>query len=189
MLKQLTLGVFCLVAACTRREAPAEPVALATEAASAQAALGAGGSGWAVSADGRVRIVGRGVDAVHDHGGPPARIGSAGFEIHNGRDTPLRVSVQDVEWLIGSSCQPPLQVKAHPAFAEFRRGNVREAAGRSLTVPAKSKLDVEVGYAWQEAYLVSCDRFATRVHFNVEGERIAAVAEHRLVRRTALRRP
>jgi hypothetical protein len=188
VLARLTLGVCCLVAACTRREAQ-EPVARAAEATSAEAALGVGGSGWAVSTDGRVRILGRGVDAVHNHNGPPAHIGSAGFEIHNGRETPLRISVRDIEWLIGSGCQPPLQIKAHPAFAELRRGSVKERAGQSVTVPAKSKLDVEVGYAWQEAYMVYCDRFATRVHFNVEDERIAAVAEHRVVRRTALRRP
>jgi hypothetical protein len=126
---------------------------------------------------------------VHDHGGPPARIGSAGFEIHNDRNSELRISVRDIEWLVGSGCRAPLEVKAHPVFAELRRGSFDEHAGKSLTVPANSKLKVEVGYAWQEAYMVHCDRFATRVHFDVAGEPLTAIAEHRVVRRTALRKP
>jgi hypothetical protein len=153
-----------------------------------------GGWGWVVSADGRVRILGRGKDAVHNHGGPPAYIGSAAFQIHNERDTPLRISVDDIEWLAGSGCPPPLEVKAlevkaRPAFAELRRGDSDQHLSQSLTVPAKSKLDLEVGYASQEAYMVSCNRFATRVYFNIEGERIGAIAEHRVTRRTPVRRP
>jgi len=196
LLSRLTLGMSFLLTACTRREAPATSVtpAPATPAAarSAATAEGAGGWGGAVSADGRVRLLGRGEDAVHEHGGPPAHIGSAAFEIDNERDAPLRVSVDDIEWLVGSGCPPSpevtaLKVKAHPAFAELRGSDQRPS--QSLTVPAKSKLQLEVGYAWQEAYMVSCDRFATRVHFNVNGERISAIAEHRVTRRTALKRP
>lgn len=189
MLERLALGACWFVAgACARHEAPVRPDAQAPSVASSKVAEGAGGSDWAVSADGRVRLLGHGENAVHDHGGPPAHIGSAGFEIHNDRDAPLRVSVRDIEWLVGSRCGP-LEVKAHPAFAELRRGSFDEKAGHSLTVPAKSKLDLEVGYAWQEAYMVYCDRFATRVYFDIGGERITAIAEHRVVRRTALRRP
>ena len=55
---------------------------------------------------------------------------------------------------------------------------------QSVTVAAKSKLELEVGYSPQEAYMVSCDRFATRVHFDVDGEPIVALAEHRVTRRT-----
>jgi hypothetical protein len=189
------------MSACTRGEAPTPPTVPPSNVAPTASftppsnvapsgsAKAREGSTSAVSADGRVSILGRGEYAVHDHGGPPAHIGSASFEVHNQRERPLRVSVRDIEWLVGSGCNPPRAVAAHPALGELRLGRGGQGVGASVTVPTKSKVDIEVGYAWQEAYMTFCDRFATRVIFDVEGEAIPALAEHHVVRRTPLSRP
>jgi hypothetical protein len=202
MLKWLFVSSCCsIAAACARSDGPTPPavrtesVALghaAAEPASAapsRAPESLGGSTWVASADGRVRILGHGRSVVHDHGGPPAFVGSAGFEIDNQRAAAVQVSVRDIAWLVGSRCQPDAEVEAHPALGELRRANSTESAGASLLVPPRSRLVVEVGYAVQEAYMTSCERFATRVTFDVAGEALTAVAEHLVTRRTPLRRP
>jgi len=142
-----------------------------------------------VSGDGLVSLVGKGERAVHNHPGPPAHIGSAEFEVRNGRARPVVLSVKSIDWLVGRACAAP-SVEGHPAFAEIRRkGSVNaQGAVKTWTVPANTTVELEVGYALQEAYMNFCDVFVTRVHFDIDGEELSAAAEHEVVRRTPRRR-
>jgi hypothetical protein len=113
----------------------------------------------------------------HEHGGDAARIGSATFIAHNPHARPLRLRVRSIEYLDDSQCNLPSEVRARPKPAP---DNPTELA------PGQSEL--VIGFAAQGAYQVHCDRFATRVTFEVEGKRIAATAEHEVMRFEPMRR-
>ena len=58
----------------------------------------------------------------------------------------------------------------------------------ALTIPAGASTTIEIGHEVQSAYMAYCDRFATAAVFAVDGAEVEVIAEHRVVRRTPLRR-
>jgi hypothetical protein len=112
----------------------------------------------------------------HEHGGDAAKIGGADFVAHNPHARPLRLRVLGIEFLRDFECGLPNEVKARP---------------KPTVVPkqlAPGQSEIVVGFAAQDAYQAHCDRFATRVTFEVEGKTIAAAAEHEVMRFEPLRR-
>jgi hypothetical protein len=107
----------------------------------------------------------------HEHGGDAASIGGARFIAHNPHSRPLRLRVRGVEMLEDSQCGLPNEVKARP-----------KPAPDAPTKLAPGQSELVIGFEPQGAYQVHCDRFATRVTFEVEGKRIAATVEHEVMR-------
>jgi hypothetical protein len=121
----------------------------------------------------------------HAHGGEPASVGSARFEIRHDGPGPLRVSVRRVEWLTSPTCDGAFVVRATPRASGLALDDGAPAA--SVHVPPGTTT-VEVEFDAQSAYYAYCDRFAARVTFDVEGERVRATAEWLIARREPLSR-
>ncbi len=144
------------------------------------------GSTWGV-VDG-VTIKGRGEYRSHLHGGPPASIGGATFEVENLREQAIRLTLKGTRWLRAYDCELPRQEKARPKPAGLAFADETIDGVMTVVIPARSRRTVAIGHAVQEAYMVSCDRFATAARFSVEGESVEVIGEHRVIRRTPLRR-
>lgn len=124
-----------------------------------------------------VVIAGRTSHHRHEHGGDAAHIGAARFTAHNPHARPLPLRVRTIEFLVDGQCGLPDKVRARP----------KPPVG-APTELAPGTHEIVIGFAAQEAYQAHCDRFATRVTFEVEGKRIAATAEHEVMRFEPLRR-
>lgn len=119
----------------------------------------------------RVVIAGESDHHRHEHGGDAATIGTATFIAHNPHKRALRLRVRGIEFLEDSQCGLPSTVTARP----------KPTPDPPTTLPP-GQSELVVGFAAQGAYQVHCDRFATRVTFEVEGKRIAATSEHEVMR-------
>lgn len=144
------------------------------------------GSTWGV-VDG-VTIKGRGEYRAHTHGGPPAWIGGATFEVENLREQPITLTLTGTRWLRAYECELPRQEKAQPKPAGLALVDENIDGAMTVVIPAHSRKTVSIGHELQEAYMVSCDRFATAARFSVEGEVVEVIGEHRVIRRSPLRR-
>lgn len=144
------------------------------------------GSTWGV-VDG-VQIEGHGEYASHTHGGEAARIGGARFEVDNHRDTPVELVLVGARWLKANSCELPREERSRPKVAGLAIGDGLINGVRTVTIPAGTHRTVRIGHVVQRAYMASCDRFATAALFEVDGVPVEVIGEHRVVRRTPLRR-
>jgi hypothetical protein len=150
------------------------------------AALEESGRGWteattsATAAQSKLEIRGVSGQARHLHAGAPAQLGHARFVFINHDEKSHRVSVTDIEFLHGiKSCeQPPSKVVSHLKSGGILLldGKQRESAPR-VEVPAGATVEATVGFTSVPAYYVYCDRFAFRVHFQVDAEKIAVMSE------------
>ena len=61
-------------------------------------------------------------------------------------------------------------------------------ATKSLEIPAGASLAVRVEFDAVSAYMASCDRFAIRVRFEVNGEKLAPIADLHVMRMEPIRR-
>lgn len=107
----------------------------------------------------------------HEHGGDSARIGAATFTAFNPHVRALRLRVRGIEFLGDSECGAPSEVKSR-----------LKPTADAPTKLAPGESELVVGFAPQGAYQVHCDRFATRVTFEVEGKRLVATTEHEVMR-------
>jgi hypothetical protein len=124
-------------------------------------------SASSVEVDGKpVVIAGLSDSHMHEHGGDAAKIGAASFVVHNPHARPLPLRVTAIEFLRDFSCALPNEVRTQPKLA---------TAPRAL---APGESEIHVAFAPQSAYQSHCDRFATRVTFDVAGRSIAATTEH-----------
>ncbi len=144
------------------------------------------GSTWGI-VDG-VRIEGRGEYASHSHGGEAARIGGATFEVANRRERPVELRIVGARWLTANSCELPREERARPKVAGLALEGAPLGGVYSVTIPAGEERTVRIGHVVQRAYMASCDRFATAALFEVDGAPVEVIGEHRVVRRTPLRR-
>jgi hypothetical protein len=144
------------------------------------------GSTWGVASG--VRIQGRGVHTSHTHGGAPAHIGGASFEVTNRRDTAVELELLGTRWLTAFSCELPREVRARPKPAGIAIEPDLIDGKMAVRIPAKTTKTVELGHESQDAYMAWCDRFATAATFEIDGKRVEVIAEHRVVRREPLRR-
>ena len=108
----------------------------------------------------------------HMHGGDAAKIGSASFVVHNPHRRALRLRVRGIEYLQDFECNLPAEVRARP--------KPNDDANPKELRPGET--EIAIAFAAQDAYQAHCDRFATRVTFEVEGKRIVATAEHEVTR-------
>lgn len=146
----------------------------------------------AVLAAGQVIIQGVTTFASHMHGGAPAQLGHARFQVENRGTQPLRLTVTDIEFLRGiHDCEhPPRQVASHPRFGGlFVEASDPRESTREIELKPGRTIQLSVGFASVPAYGVYCDRFAFRVHFQIGREKAAAISEARVIRREPLRQP
>ncbi|MCX4247417.1 hypothetical protein [Paraliomyxa miuraensis] len=143
-----------------------------------------GGSTWAVI-DG-VRIEGRGEHAWHTHGGDAARIGSAELEVTNDRNDPVTLRLVYARWLTAFSCELPREERSRPKVAGMAVGSELVEGAMTAEIPARATRTVTVGHEAQEAYSASCERFATAVTLDMDGERVEVIAEHEVMREEEL---
>ena len=116
--------------------------------------------------------------ARHTHGGPPALLSSARFQVEHAEDAPVELRVKGVEYLRGHSCDtPPTEVVATPAVTDLRA-----ADGAPVEALAPGTSQVTVNFEPVEAYLSHCGRFAFRVTFVAGEQALVAVAETRVMR-------
>jgi hypothetical protein len=155
------------------------------ESGSASGHVNVSGSTWGVVD--AVRIEGRGEYKSHVHGGEPARIGGASFEVSNGRDVPVELKLISTRWLVAYSCELPREEHARPKPAGLAREDGLVDGAMSVTIPAGASEVVRVGHAAQSAYMTHCDRFATAASFEVDGVDLEVIAEHHVTRREPLR--
>ncbi len=139
------------------------------------------GSTWGV-VDG-VRIEGKGAYASHDHGGDPAKSYVARCEVENQRDEPVTLGLLGTRWLSDSSCGPPRKESARLEPAGIAIDPAPVSGKETVEIPAKSSHTVTLGHEARNAYNAHCNRFATAARFEVDGERVEVIAEHRVVRR------
>jgi len=161
------------------------------------AALEKSSRGWtdattsATAVRSKLEIRGVSGTARHTHGGAPAQLGHARFVFANHDEKSHRVSVVDIEFLQGiRSCDhSPNKVVSHPKSGGIllADGTQQESAAR-VEVKAGATVEATVGFASVPAYYVYCDRFAFRVHFQVDGEKIAVIDEINITRMEPLRR-
>ena len=114
--------------------------------------------------------------ASHEHGGEAAKIGDATFAADNPLPHPVPLKVTKVEFLTDHSCALPWDVRAKPKVVDF---------DPKALPPGRS--EVTVSFAAQGAYQAHCDRFATRVTFDVDGHRAPVTVEHEVMRFEPLR--
>lgn len=160
------------------------------------AGLAQSSTGWtdattsATAAGGKFVIRGVTQHAIHTHGGAPAQIGHASFVFENRSDKPRRVSVIDIEFLRGNkNCEhAPQTVVSHPKSGGIllADGKQRESAPQ-VEVKAGATVNATVGFVAVPAYYVYCDRFALRIHFQVDGEKVAVIDEVNVTREEPLR--
>jgi hypothetical protein len=133
-------------------------------------------SASSVQVDGKpVVIAGLSDSHMHEHGGDAAWIGAASFVVHNPHARPLPLRVTAIEFLRDSSCALPNEVGTRP-----------KPSGKVPRAIAPGQSEIHVAFARQSAYQSHCDRFATRVTFDVAGRSITATAEHEVSRFDAL---
>lgn len=144
------------------------------------------GSTWGVVGD--VRIEGLERRKSHTHGGPPARIGGAGFHVDNRGEAAVELELRRVRWLVAGQCELPREERATPKPAGIAREDGVIDGMMALTIPAGASTTIEIGHEVQSAYMAYCDRFATAAVFAVDGAEVEVIAEHRVIRRTPLRR-
>lgn len=120
--------------------------------------------------------------AIHEHGGPGAKLGSFRFELENLGQVPRRVRVPSVEFLTGHDCaRPPTSVRARPPVSAIA---VEEGPRQSeLEVRALSRVTLVVFLAENvEAYYTHCDRFAFRAKVLVDEEMFEVASEVKVSR-------
>ena len=161
------------------------------------AVLAKSSSGWtdattqAVATRSKFEIHGVTGQAMHTHGGPPAQLGHASFIFANRGDQARHVSVVDIEFLQGSKdCDhPPSKIVSHPKSGGIllSDGKQRQSAPE-VEVKAGATVEATVGFTAVLAYYAYCDRFAFRVYFHVDGEKLAVIDEVNITREEPLRR-
>lgn len=145
----------------------------------------------ATNAAGVVTITGQPSTAIHTHGGAPATLSDARFEVKNLGAQPVSVTVAKIVFLRGRSCEaPPTDRAAEPTFGGLfvSDGTLQESVKQLIVAPAATVV-VDVGFTGVEAYYSHCDRFAFEVAFDVGGERLTAIAETNVTRVDPLRKP
>ena len=87
-----------------------------------------------------------------------------------------------------SGLNPPSKVISHPKSGGILLGDgtQRESAPQ-VEVKAGATVEATVGFPSVPAYYLYCDRFAFRVHFRVDGEKIAVIDEVNITRMEPLR--
>ena len=154
-------------------------------------------SGWtdattqAVATRSKFEIHGVTGQARHIHGGPPAQLGHASFVFANRGNQERRVSVIDIEFLQGSKdCDhPPSKIVSHPKSGGILLSDGKQRqSSPEVTVKAGATVEATVGFTTVPAYYVYCDRFAFRVYFQVDGEKLAVIDEVNITRVEPLRR-
>ncbi len=145
----------------------------------------------ATNAAGSVTITGKPSTSLHTHGGAPATLNDARFEVKNSSAEPVSVTVAKIVFLTGSSCEtPPTERRSEPTFGGlFVSGGTQPESVKQLVVAPSATVVVDVGFSGVEAYYSHCDRFAFEVAFDVGGERLTAIAETNVTRVDPLREP
>ena len=143
------------------------------------------GSTWGVLEG--VQINGRGKRTSHTHGGDPAWIGEASFVVDNRRDEPLDLFLVATRWLVDASCEVPYRERAQPRPAGIENEQGLIDGTMTITIAAQTVQTIRIGHEVQPAYMASCDRFATAAVFELDGEAVEVIAEHRVTRRQPLR--
>ena len=160
------------------------------------AALETSSSGWtdattsATAVQSKLEIRGVSGQAMHTHGGAPAQLHHARFAFANHDEKSHWVSVVEIELLQGmKGCDhPPDKVVSHPKSGGIllSDGIQRESAPR-VEVKAGATVGATVGFTSVPAYYVYCDRFAFRVYFQVDGEKVAVIDEVNITRMEPMR--
>lgn len=167
--------------ACTRTETPPSPPA-ATVAVSAVSAPPIA----TLPAPAALRIVGLTDHAMHTHGGDPARVTVARFEIENTGDVAQEVTLDGVDFLSDHGVQPctgpATTFRKKLATRGVRLGGSAGDFASSVVVPFHAKSVVEVGFDPAEAYYSYCDTFGFRAHFRTGGGAVTAVANLKVSR-------
>jgi hypothetical protein len=146
----------------------------------------------ATTPDGTVIIRGLDGSAMHTHGGAPARLGGATFQVTNQSCRSRTIQAETVEHLYGRSCtEAPAQVRARPRSAGLLVDDGSQTESRpSVTVAPGADVAVSLGFSPSvQAYYTFCDRFAFRVRFRVDGDPLVVVAETIVTREEPLRSP
>ncbi|MCA9659853.1 MAG: hypothetical protein KC486_16030, partial [Myxococcales bacterium] len=100
----------------------------------------------------------------------------------------VELELRRVRWLVAGQCEIPREERATPKPAGIAREDGVIDGMMALTIPAGASTTIEIGHEVQSAYMAYCDRFATAAVFAVDGAEVEVIAEHRVVRRTPLRR-
>jgi hypothetical protein len=140
----------------------------------------------------RLRITGLTSAVRHLHGGPPAKLGEATFEVQNRSAHPHRVRVSKVTHLRAHPCgnepnEVINQLEASGIVVE-RQGNYQTSRPQ-ITVGAGQSATLHVGFSWVEAYQVFCDYFSFRVTFLIDDQVPLVATAVTEVTRVTPRRP
>jgi hypothetical protein len=147
----------------------------------------------ASSADGNLRISGLTSEARHWHGGRPALLFDAKFQIENRSSAARSVSIERVVFVKRHPCGDPgskvtSELKSAGITVE-RAGNYERTRPRAQ-LRARETAVLRVGFPAVEAYQVWCDYFSFEVTFRLEGgEALTATARTDVRRVTPLRGP
>jgi len=143
------------------------------------------------SADRNLRISGLTDPARHLHGGPPARLSQARFEIENHSSISRTVSLARAIFIRRHPCTDAgFEVKSElkPSGIAVERRSRFEATQPRISVGAGETAALLVGFPAVEAYQVYCDYFSFEVTFLLDGkEPLTAEASTSVTRVTPLR--
>ncbi|MEL6346919.1 MAG: hypothetical protein AAFV53_27650 [Myxococcota bacterium] len=144
----------------------------------------------ASSEDSRLTVTGIDGHARHTHGGPPAAIGHARFQIQWRGEQPVRLTVTHVDFLIGHDCEhPPATVSSSPKVGGLILAEGMVESAKAVTLTPNSDNQLTVGFPAVSAYYTHCDRFAFRVTFQADDLALTALAETNVMRVEPYDRP
>jgi hypothetical protein len=156
----LALASLAAFAGCTRSEPPRG--ARATDAGLA------------------LQISGVPARVFHTHGGPGARVDHATFLVANDDGTAHRLTLDAVDLLADHGVAPCDGVATTLAKTLATRGLHLDASagegGSEITIAPRTSSRVTVLFEPVEASYVSCDTYAIRARFAVDGKSLVAVA-------------
>ncbi|MEZ4316337.1 MAG: hypothetical protein R3F61_02485 [Myxococcota bacterium] len=122
--------------------------------------------------------------AIHTHGGAPAKLDSAPFEVVLAGTTPATLEVKRVEYLRAHSCDADarFEVAEEPVASRLDvqpsepAAQGADPAGPSWEIQPGTHL-VRVAFSPVEAYYTHCDRFQLRVTFRSGEHTLTAISE------------
>jgi len=131
--------------------------------------------------DGLVTVRGVVTGRRHNHGGEPARLREAQFEVENRDSSARTIAIETIEFI--QSHAPDARLE--PIGLRIR-DDYETPSSMLVEIPAGEEKEVHVSFGMVPAYQSFDDRFAFRVTFHVGDETVTAVARTKVTRVTPL---
>ncbi len=123
----------------------------------------------------------------HAHGGAPAQVGDASFNVHNAGARAATLSVVSIALELGDSRRPTWTVRPTSLVGlECEACTIRR--GLSVTIAGGARVRIEVSFQAVAVYATWYERFRLRARFRSGGRTIDAIVPLEVTRRQPIER-